>query len=145
MNQEEKIFTDFIRKKNLKQSHQRMDVLNKFLSTDKHLTTEELFKIVKRKNPRIGYATVSRTLKLLCKCGLARELRFHDGVSRFEHLFGHEHHDHLVCVKCGTFMEISDIRIEKLQKEIVKKHQFKELYHRMEIYGICGKCGKKNK
>ncbi|MCM8798259.1 MAG: transcriptional repressor [Candidatus Omnitrophica bacterium] len=43
---------------------------------------------------------------MLCECGLCRELRFDDGTTRYEHLYGHQHHDHLICTKCGRFVEI---------------------------------------
>ena len=99
--------------------------------------------MVKKLYPSIGFATVYRTLKLLCEAGLCRELKFEDGITRYEHLYGHQHHDHLVCTRCGKFIEIIEPEIEKLQEKLFKKHKFLPQRHRMELYGICKKCRKR--
>ena len=145
MLKERKIFEEFLKERNLKQSIQRMEILRVFIETEKHLTTDELYRIVKKKYPSIGYATVYRTLKLLCECGCGRELKFEDGITRYEHKYRHEHHDHLVCIKCGKFVEVIDPKIEELQKRMAKKYGFAPERHRMEIYGICKGCKRKHK
>ena len=89
--EEEKVFDDFIRAKGLKYSEQRRQVLRAFLRTEKHLTAEELHRLVKKRFPAIGIATVYRTLKLLRESGLCRELKLNDGTTRYEHLYDHEH------------------------------------------------------
>ena len=137
MIKEKEIFEEFLKRKNLKQSNQRLEILKTFVNTDKHLTTDELYSIVRNKYPTIGFVTVYRTLKLLCESGLSRELKFEDGVSRYEHEFRHEHHDHLICMECGRFVEVVDLKIEELQKMMAKKYGFAPEHHRMEIYGIC--------
>lgn len=138
--EEQKIFNSFVREKGLKQSRQRDDILLTFLKTEKHLTADELHLLVKKKNPSIGIATVYRTLKLLCECGLSSELRFGDRAVRYEHFYGHEHHDHLVCVKCGNFIEAVDPEIEKLQERLAKKVNFSLQGHKLLMYGVCSKC-----
>lgn len=140
LGKEEKIFEDHLAAKNLKHSEQRKEILQSFLNVDKHLTADELYSIVKRKYPTVGYATIYRTLKLLCECGLCRELKFDDGVARYEHLYGHQHHDHLICTNCGRFVEVVDPDIERLQERLAKQHGFYPERHRMELYGVCKKC-----
>ncbi|MCP2520587.1 transcriptional repressor [SCandidatus Aminicenantes bacterium Aminicenantia_JdfR_composite] len=140
---ERQIFENYIRSKNLKQSKQRMQILEIFLKTEKHLTAEELYRLVKRRFPSIGYATIYRTLKLLCDCGICSELRLDDGTIRYEHLYGHEHHDHLICIKCGKFVEVVDPEIEKLQEKLAKKEGFILKRHRLQMYGICKECRNK--
>ncbi|MBL8025315.1 MAG: transcriptional repressor [Fibrobacteres bacterium] len=135
------ILNSYLKKKGLKQGKQRLDVVTVFLETEKHITPEELHDIVKKKHPNIGIATVYRTLKLLSDCGLAREVVFDGRIARYEHNYGHDHHDHLVCVKCGVIKEVIDPEIENLQIMLAKKHGFKITNHRMEIYGTCKKCG----
>ncbi len=137
---EEKIFEGHLRTKNLKHSEQRKEILHIFLGIDKHLTANELYRLVQKKYPTVGYATIYRTLKLLCECGLCRELRFEDGTTRYEHLYGHQHHDHLICTKCGRFVEVVDPQIESLQEKLVKQHGFYPERHRMELYGVCKRC-----
>ena len=101
---ERRIFEDYICGKNLKHSEQRGQILETFLKVERHLTADELYRIVKKKSPGIGYATIYRTLKLLCDSGMCRELRLEDGTVRYEHLYGHRHHDHLICIRCGKFV-----------------------------------------
>jgi Fur family ferric uptake transcriptional regulator len=137
---ERKIFEDHLMTKNLKHSEQRKEILHIFLGIDKHLTANELYRLVQKKHPVIGYATIYRTLKLLCECGLCRELRFEDGTTRYEHLYGHQHHDHLICTKCGRFVEVVDPQIENLQEKLIKEHGFYPERHRMELYGVCKRC-----
>jgi Fur family ferric uptake transcriptional regulator len=138
--EEQKIFHDFVKKKGLKHSDQRRGILLMFLKTEKHLTADELFRLVQKRNPSIGVATVYRALKLICESGLGREFRLDDGTARYEHLYGHDHHDHLICTNCGSFEEVLDPEIEKLQEKLAKKHGFKISNHKMEIYGVCRKC-----
>mgnify|MGYP001586180180 FL=1 len=139
---EEKIFEDYLATKNLKHSEQRKEILHIFLNIDKHLTANELYRIVQKKYPKVGFATIYRTLKLLCECGLCRELKFEDGTTRYEHLYGHQHHDHLICIKCGRFVEVVDPEIERLQERLVKLHGFYPERHHMELYGVCKRCKK---
>lgn len=140
--EEEKIFGDYLATKNLKHTEQRKEILHIFLNTDKHLTANELYQIVRKKHHKVGYATIYRTLKLLCECGLCRELKVEDGTARYEHLYGHQHHDHLICTKCGRFVEVVDSEIERLQEKLAKQHGFYPERHRMELYGVCRKCKK---
>jgi Fur family ferric uptake transcriptional regulator len=113
---EQIIFQNFLLENNLKFTEQRRLILEIFLATETHASVEELYDKIKRKYPDIGHTTVYRTLKLFAECGLAKELRFSDGVSRYEHLFGHDHHDHLICTQCGKLIEVVDPEIEALQQ-----------------------------
>lgn len=136
------IFTDFLKKKDLKLTRQRQEILKIFLKTDKHLSVEDLYHIVKKKDTSIGMATVFRTLKLLCESDIAKEVDLGDKRVRYEPKFGHEHHDHLICTKCGKFIEAMDPEIERLQEKLCKKFSFTAHRHRMEIFGLCKKCRK---
>jgi Fur family ferric uptake transcriptional regulator len=138
--EEREIFETFIRAKNLRHSDQRQQIMEVFLKTEKHLTAEELYGLVKKKNPSIGYATIYRTMKLLIEAGLCRELQVEDGITRYEHLYNHTHHDHLICTECGKFIEIEIPEIEELQENIAKKNGFILTRHRWELYGLCSTC-----
>ncbi len=137
---EEQVLIKFLQQKDLKYTGQRRVILESFLKTETHFTVEDLYAKVKEVNQSIGYTTVYRTLKLFTECGLANEIRFEDGVTRYEHRFGHEHHDHLICVKCGLLIEVVEPEIEELQETLARKHNFSIEHHRMEIYGVCEKC-----
>ena len=95
---------------------------------------------MKKRLPEIGIATVYRTLKLLKESGLCKEIRLDDGVTRYEHLYKHDHHDHLICSECGDLIEVLDPEIETLQKKLAKKHGFRIDSHKLEIYGTCREC-----
>lgn len=140
MRKEIEVLKKFIQEKGLRYTPQREEILKAFLSAEKHLSADELHKIVKKKNPNIGYVTVYRTMKLLDEAGLCSEVDFGDGISRFEHKYEHGHHDHLICVKCGECTEVMKPRIERLQNELAKERRFIPLKHKLQIFGICSKC-----
>ena len=135
---EKKALASYLEDHNLKHTKQREAILEVFLEVEGHITGEELHRRVRRKFPQIGYTTVYRTMKLLCEAGLASERHFDDGVTRFE--IQHEHHDHLVCVRCGKIVEFECSMIESAQEKIVKTHGFRLLRHRHELYGHCPSC-----
>ncbi len=139
---ERELLSEYIRSRNLKHSEQRQIILEAFLKTERHLTAEELYEIVKKKNSNIGQATIYRAMKLFSDAGLCRELKVEDGVTRYEHLYDHEHHDHLICTECGKIVEIISPEIEKEQDCIAKINGFVLEKHRLELYGICKDCRK---
>lgn len=126
--------------KGLKSTRQREVILEEFLRVGSHLSTEELYLRLRRKNPRIGYATVHRTLKLFAECGIAEQRHFGDGQARYEASDLDEHHDHLICTSCGKIVEFEDPRIEQLQDEVARQHGFSIERHRLELYGCCASC-----
>ena len=143
MKQDKKqLFHDFIARKGLKSTRQRDLILDGFLSNDRHMSIEELYLALRAKHPNIGYATVYRTLKLFSESGIAREIQFGDGQTRFEHVDEGEHHDHLVCTRCGAVKEFANEAIEKLQAAIAESHGYLVHTHKLELYGICPKCRK---
>ena len=143
MRKEFEIFDEFIRSKGLRHTPQRAKILDVFLSTERHVSAEELYKLVKKEFRGIGYTTVYRTMKLLSECGLCGEIDFGDGILRFEHKYGHEHHDHLICVKCGKFTEVLEPEIESLQDKVAARHKFTPTRHKLEIFGTCKRCAGK--
>jgi Fur family transcriptional regulator, ferric uptake regulator len=141
MNQVKKtIFHNFITQRGLKTTRQRDIILEAFLASDRHMSIEELYLHLRAGYPKIGYVTVYRTLKLFAESGIAREFQFGDGQTRYEHVAEGEHHDHLVCVRCGAISEFSNDAIEAIQEEIAAAHGFAIRYHKMELYGLCLKC-----
>lgn len=142
MKKEFEILDEFMRSKGLRHTSQREKILDIFLSTERHVSVDELYKIVKRRVHSVGYTTVYRTMKLLSESGLSGEIDFGDGILRFEHKYGHGHHDHLVCIKCGKFIEVMKPEIEKMQDRLAKEHSFTPIKHKLEIFGICKNCSK---
>jgi len=134
-------FESHLSRRGLKPSAQRLQILDVILRGPRHLTANEIYQNVRKKHIGIGYATVYRTLNLLREAGLCLELTCEDGVRRYEHIGDEEdHHDHLICTKCGRYVEVMDPQIERLQEKLFKAHEFYPQRHRMELYGICKKC-----
>lgn len=143
MREAEDIFHSHLKRVGLKHTGQRDTILRTFLETRDHLSTDELHRLVKKKDAKIGFTTVYRTLKLLAECGLASEVAFHDGVARYEHQYGRRSHHHMVCTECGTSVEFFSPEIEKIEQEIGKKYKFQTTRHSFQIYGLCDTCRKK--
>ena len=131
---------DYMAKHGLRSTEQRRLVTEMFFATTEHLSIEEFLDRVRLEEPKIGYATVYRTLKLLKECGLAFERHFGDGVSRYEVAWADEHHDHLICVECEKIIEFEDDAIEDLQHNVAAKLGFKLVRHKLELYGVCADC-----
>jgi Fur family ferric uptake transcriptional regulator len=138
--EEKNLFESHLKRLGLKHSKQRHVILDEFLKHHKHLSLEDLHRLARSRDPRIGFSTVFRTMKLLKECGIAREVGLVDGISRFEHHYKHLHHDHLICTSCKTTVEFFVSEIEELQEQIARKHHFKMSNHVMVLYGICRKC-----
>ena len=128
----------YIQDRRLNTTSQREAIVEQFLRTRDHVSIDELLGKVRKRHPKVGYATVYRTLKLLVDSGLAVERQFGDGQARYE-VVG-DHHDHLICVKCGLILEFEDNEIERLQEKIASRlGGFTVLRHRHELYGLCPK------
>ena len=135
---EREALTRYLEDHHLKHTKQREAILEAFLETTGHVTSEDLYQRIRGKHPNIGFTTVYRTMKLLCEAGLANERHFDGGVTRYE--IQHEHHDHLVCTKCGKIIEFECSMIESAQDRIATEYGFRLLRHRHELYGHCPDC-----
>ena len=127
-------------KKGLRSTDQRRLIVETFFRSPNHVSIEELLADVRREDPKVGYATVYRTLKLLAECGVANERKFGDGLTRYELADESSHHDHLICVECGSIVEFEEDRIEALQEDIATRYGYALRSHKHELYGTCPKC-----
>jgi len=138
--EEKLVFRNHLQKVGAKHSHQRDVILEEFLKQRAHLSAEDLYQKARQCDPRIGFSTVFRTLKLLKESGIAREVVLADGISRFEQNYKHPHHDHLICTACNKTVEFFVSEIEELQERVAKKYHFKMRHHVMVLYGLCRDC-----
>ena len=145
MTEEQEVFLQHIQKKGLKRTAQRDLILDMFLRTEDHLSSEDLYRLVKNQDPTIGQTTVYRTLKLLTEAGLAREVRFGDGVTHYEHNYKHQHHDHMICSSCGKIIEFFSAELEAIQDAMAAKHKFEVQQHLLRIIGLCAQCSRANR
>jgi Fur family ferric uptake transcriptional regulator len=144
-NDKGQILNQYLRKKGLRLTKQRKVIVNHLFSKEKHYSVEELYAELKQSMPHIGYATVYRTMQLLVDAGLAAERRFKDNITRYEPIQRNAHHDHMICIQCGRIIEFEDRKIEELQKNAARKHNFRPVSHKLELYGYCSACRKERK
>jgi Fur family ferric uptake transcriptional regulator len=138
--EEQEVFLQHILKRGLKRTSQRDLILDMFLRTEEHLSSEDLYRLVQKVDPSIGQTTVYRTLKLLTEAGLAREVRFGDGRTHYEHNYKHQHHDHMICSECGRIIEFFSAELEAIQDAMAAKHRFQVTQHLLRIIGVCAEC-----
>lgn len=128
----------------LKATLPRLKILELFEnSQERHLSAEDVYKVLLNAGDDVGLATVYRVLTQFESAGLLVRHHFESGKAVFELNKG-EHHDHIVCVKCGRVEEFIDEEIERRQEEAAKSLGFKIQEHSLMIYGVCenGKCDK---
>ena len=131
---------EYMDREGLRSTAQRRLVSDIFFKSIGHLSIEDMLEKVRAIDQGVGYATVYRTLKLLKDSGLAFERHFGDGISRYEVADEGEHHDHLICMKCGLILEFENHEIEELQDSVAEKlGGFKIMTHKLELYGLCPK------
>ena len=135
--------SEYLEHKGMKHTRQRDAILECFVGSSGHLTSEQLYERVRGHNPEIGSATVYRTLKLMCDAGVAQQRYFRDGVTLYEH--EEHHHDHLICVGCGEIVEFECEFIEDEQRKIADRYGYELTSHRHHLYGLCPKCQKRER
>lgn len=134
-------FRQYLTDQGLKFTSQRQAIAEVFFGSTEHLSLTDLLALAKKRHASVGYATVYRTMKLMAECGLASEHKFAEGQeARYEPAVEGEHHDHLICVRCGKIIEFEDDAIEHRQHDIARRYGFRVTSHRHEIYGLCGDC-----
>lgn len=137
--EEKEVFAAYIARHGLKRSEQREVILDTFLRSERHLSVDDLLRLVQERRPDIGRTTVYRTLKLFQAAGLAQELVL-QGQTRFEREYKRQHHDHFICKECGEIFEFTSEEIERIQDEIAAGIGFEIEGHRHQIYGYCRDC-----
>jgi Fur family ferric uptake transcriptional regulator len=108
-------------------------------SQNRHLTAEQVYKILLSENEDIGLATVYRVLTQFEAAGLVSRHHFDGGNSIFE-LSDSGHHDHILCMKCGKVDEFQNEAIEVLQRQIAENLGYELTDHNLYLYGFCPKC-----
>ena len=137
---ETELFYAYLRQNGLKKTYQKDLILETFLNNEGHLSVEDIYALVKKKDKKVGVVTVFRTLKSLTACGMAREITLGDGLTRFEHSYHHPHHHHIVCTECHKAIEFVCPELQAIQDEILRNYHFQPIHHRFQTYGICEEC-----
>jgi Fur family ferric uptake transcriptional regulator len=127
----------YLLKMGLKQTQQRRLIVQQFLELNAHVDADELHRRVNASGHDVGLATIYRTLNLLTEAGLVEQKSFQDGRHVFEVAHPDQHHDHLICTRCGNVVEFEDQEIESLQNKIAEKYGVALQSHRLDLFGVC--------
>jgi Fur family transcriptional regulator, ferric uptake regulator len=139
-----KRFEGFLRGRSLKLTGQRRRVLDPAFGTHEHFSAEQLFAMLKAEGSEpVSRATVYRTIGLLLEGGFVEALDTGSGELKYEHILGHHHHDHMLCLGCGRIEEFHDERIEALQEENCRRRGFELVSHDLRLRGYCRSCARK--
>lgn len=136
---------DFIKEKleqgEYRMTRQRQVILDVMQEAEgEHLTAEEVLLAARRQSPRLGIATVYRTLERLASLGIIYKSRFDEGKHRYEMAdAGQHHHHHIQCVGCGRIFELAEGLLDDIENE-VNQQGFVVINHRLTIYAMCPQC-----
>jgi Fur family transcriptional regulator, ferric uptake regulator len=132
------VLKEHLTRHQLKLTRQREQILNVFLKNE-HITAEQMYRLLSKKDPHIGLATIYRTLNLFCEAGLAQARHF-GSQTQYDNVSHKGHHDHLICTSCGKIVEFENDDIERLQEEVAAGKGFTIQTHKLELYGLCAGC-----
>lgn len=132
------VLKDHLAKHQLKLTRQREYILDMFLKNE-HITAEQMYRQLAKKDPHIGLATIYRTLNLFCEVGLAQARHF-GTQTQYDNVSHKGHHDHLICTACGKIVEFQNEDIERLQEDVARRNSFTIQTHKLELYGVCAGC-----
>jgi Fur family transcriptional regulator, ferric uptake regulator len=138
-------FRSFLKEHGLAFTAARRAILRGIGAAEGHFDAAELHDVLKRVGERLSAATVYRTLPLFVQSGIIRETLRAEGRSRYEHAWGHDHHDHLECLGCGKVVEFKDDDLERLQENVCRRHGFSPVEHRLGIRGWCAECRRRGR
>ncbi|MFW5985636.1 MAG: Fur family transcriptional regulator [Halanaerobiaceae bacterium] len=126
-----------LQKNNLKITEQRLKILSRLAEAETPLTAEEIYAHLKGENSGLHLSTIYRNLNKFAEKGFLKKLNFTDKEKRFELKL--DHHQHVICIKCGEIKNI-DCPLSEYLQEIQDKIDYKIMRHDIEMYGLCPKC-----
>ena len=142
----QRAFERYLQQRSLKLTSQRERIFQRAFETHDHFSAETLYAWLKeQEGAPVSRATVYRTLGLLVEGGFLESLDTGQGEMLYEHVLGHRHHDHLVCVDCGRIEEFVDDKIEELQEKAARRKGFQLLRHELRLFGTCASCTRARK
>ena len=145
MENAETILEKFLAERGMRYTRERKLILHEVMSLHDHFEAEDILLSLRAKGEKVSAASVYRTIPLLIESGIVAKNPCDKMERRLEHVLGHKHHDHLICLKCGKVVEFRKAVLERLQEDVAKEHGFEASDHRMVISGICSDCRKAEK
>ena len=136
-------FERFLQQRDLRLTEARAAIVEAALARRGHYPIEELIADLKARGIRGSKATVYRTLPLLAEAGILQPAIIAGESKSYETTYGQQHHDHLICARCGKVVEFGFEAFEILQREVAAKYGFRLEGHHHELVGICPECAKR--
>ena len=135
-----KKFQELLETQGLKYTYERKSIFEEVVSLKNHFDADSLYERFKGKGFRISRDTVYRTIPLLLESGVIQKSVGEGKREFFERTSAKGHHDHMVCIRCGKFIEFKCQQIENLQDKICEEHGFHLTFHDHRLFGICRDC-----
>ena len=129
-----------LKNQGFKLTNARKAVLNVIFHEEQHLNSTEIIEKVGVQNPRIGRASIFRSLELFTELGIIRPTNYDAQSSRYVVMEEDGHHAHLVCNQCKRVIDLGDCRLENMLNEFAEENGFELTGHLLELYGVCRKC-----
>ena len=140
MSNELVLFREFISKKELRNTPEREEIITEIFSDHGHFDVDELYLRLRKNGSKVSKASIYRNIPLIMECGLIREVWYENGHMHYELIYGHGHHCHLRCIKCGKVIEFIEKGLEEIEGRLSKKNEFEIVAHRLDITGYCSDC-----
>jgi Fur family peroxide stress response transcriptional regulator len=118
---------------------QRLAIIEVLAKSEGHPTANQVLRLVQRRFPMMGKATVYNTIELLKQVGQILELEFRDGANRYD---GNrpEPHPHVICTRCGRIAEVMQPSLHTTAEQVAGRTGYRLLSHRFDVYGLCPSC-----
>ncbi|MFC1531924.1 Fur family transcriptional regulator [Thermodesulfobacteriota bacterium] len=142
MSGELELFRSYITKKGLRNTPERAEIISEIFSDHDHFDVDELYLRLRQKGSKISKASIYRNIPLIMECGLIKEVWLENGHMHYEHIYGHGHHCHLRCIRCGMVIEFVEKALEEVERRISEENDFQIIEHRLDIIGYCADCKK---
>jgi Fur family ferric uptake transcriptional regulator len=140
MQSENQVFQEYIRRRGLRRTPEREQILEEIFDIHGHFDVDELHLKLRHKGSKVSKASIYRALPLFIDCGLVREVDFRAGHWHYEHIYGHAHHSHLRCLGCGEVLEFEEPRLPLLEEHLAQEYGYRIKGHRLQVEGYCAAC-----
>ena len=137
-------FRQYLSDHNVPATHQRQAVAEAVFFAAEHLSAEDVARRAAQRGAAVGTATVYRSLDLLVRSGLVKEHDFGEGFKRYEPILPGQAHEHCICSSCGSVLEFSNDRLERMIALLAEEVEFRPHHHRLDVYGLCRSCQQAN-
>lgn len=136
----ENVFREYLRDRGLKYTTERQELLRAVMQNDEHFEADQILMQLHQAGSRVAKATIYRTLPLLVSCGIVKAVQFSNDRVHYEHTYGQDPHDHMVCRRCGRIIEFDSGDVDRLRTLLAARHGFYAVSHRLQIQGLCQQC-----